>query len=439
MSILFKKNRYIVLLKDNKKESIQKAENELNIQLRESKELNSKKMFEVLSNSNGIFFEKLNLAVVDEIPTQTLMQSVSDDESPILYWEEEREFIPVENEFEQIEHLQLLSKELQQRIDDLEDYLKSKQKDDDFELKNATWGLKAIGLNTNSLTGKGVNLCVLDTGFCANHPDFEGRNIEGKSFIDDEVWHLDGNGHGTHCIGTAAGNIDKTSGKRYGIAKEANIKVGKVLSDSGSGSTSGIIEAINWAIERGFQVVSMSLGSRTQINEKPSPIFEHIGKKALENNCLLIAAAGNDSRRPNMIRPVSSPANAKSILSVGALDSNLHVASFSNAGINDSDGGEINIAAPGVNVFSSYSTNSRDGQLHKRISGTSMATPHVAGIAALLFEKYPNATAKEIWEKLENLCQQTDHFNVRDLGKGIIQVPKINITNEEEILSVSER
>lgn len=435
MSTLIKKNRFIVLLKDNKRKSIQQAENELNIRLTESKKLHSKKMFEVMSESNGIFFEKLNLAVVDEIPTQTLMHSVSDEESPILYWEEEREFTPVENEFEQIEHLKLLSLELQQRIDNLEDYLKSKQNDTDFEIKNSTWGLKAIDLKTNSLTGKGVDLCVLDTGFCANHPDFEGRNIEGKSFIDNEVWNLDGNGHGTHCIGTAAGNIDKTTGKRYGIAKEANIKVGKVLSDNGSGSTSGILEAINWAIERGFQVVSMSLGSRTQLNEKPSPIFEHVGKKALEHNCLLIAAAGNDSRRPTMTRPVSSPANAKSILAVAAVDSNLHVARFSNAGINNANGGEINIAAPGVNVFSAYSTNARDAQTHKRLSGTSMATPHVAGIAALLFEKYPNATALDIWNKLEELCKETDNFNVIDLGNGVIQVPKVNTVNEKEILS----
>src|SRR5690606_24594290 len=186
--------------------------------------------------------------------------------------------------------------------------------------------------------------------------DFVGRSIEGKSFISGESWDSDGNGHGTHCAGTAVGN-SSGDGKRYGVAHEADIFIGKVLSDGGSGSTSGIVDAIDWALEKNCKVISMSLGSPVGVGENPSLIFERAGEKALEKGCLLIAAAGNDSTRPDFVRPVSSPANAKSIIAVAAIDEAFNVARFSNAGLNTGTGGRVDLCAPGVDIFSSYSKN----------------------------------------------------------------------------------
>ncbi|MEO0470561.1 MAG: S8 family serine peptidase [Bacteroidota bacterium] len=236
-----------------------------------------------------------------------------------------------------------------------------------------------------------------------------------------EAWDADGNGHGTHCAGTAVGKLAHTNGMRYGIADEAILYVGKVLSNAGSGSTSGIIDAIDWAIEKGCRVISMSLGSSVRKGEGPSASFERAGRRAIRNNCLLIAAAGNDSRRPGLIVPVSSPANAESIMAVGAVDEDMIVASFSNGGLNDNDGGRVDLVAPGVRVFSAYSLQSPGGKRYKELNGTSMATPHVAGIAAQYCEAYPDLTALEIWLKLEKNALALNHQLKRDVGQGLVQ------------------
>lgn len=414
-----KANRFVVMLKSDSKAAISKAEKDLNVQLVSSEKLNSEnRAFEVMSDNTGIFYKNLNLAVVDDVGRQQLNEALQDQESPIIYWEEEREY-RIADEFDMLDELKHLSTELQEKIEELTNFLREKQEDDTDEIwKNATWGLGAIGMPLSKYTGKGIDVCILDTGFYAGHPDFTNRSIEGKSFIQGEDWDFDGNGHGTHCTGTAAGNVSH-DGKRYGVAHEANIKIGKVLSDAGSGSTSGIIDAIDWAVEKKYKVISMSLGSPVQTGQGPSPIFEQAGRKALESGCLLIAAAGNDSHRPNSTAPVSSPANAESIMAIAALDVANNVAWFSNGGIN-LNGGRVDVAAPGVDVYSAYSKNA-NGQLYARLNGTSMATPHVAGIAALFWEAYPNNSASDIWLKIEKAAKQLQNIDVRDVGQGLAQ------------------
>ena len=212
------------------------------------------------------------------------------------------------------------------------------------------------------------------------------------------------------------------------MANEADLLVGKVLSDAGSGSTSGIIDAIDWAIEKKARIVSMSLGSMVGVNEEPSPIFEQVGRKALEANCLLIAAAGNDSRRPGQTRPVGSPANAESIMAVAALDEQLQVAYFSNAGINKDTGGRIDISGPGIDVYSSYSKNA-GGDLYAILSGTSMATPHASGVAALYVEAFPELSAAEIWLKMEKNAKILEGQLPIDIGSGLIQAPAKAVEN----------
>ncbi len=218
---------------------------------------------------------------------------------------------------------------------------------------SATWGLQATKVLESPYSGSGIRVAVLDTGMDLEHPDFVGRKIVSKSFIPGVPSAQDGHGHGTHCIGTACGPRNPSILPRYGVAYESEIYAGKVLNDSGSGSSFDIVKGIEWAIEQNCAVISLSLGSSVSPGQRFDPFYEKVGDVALEEGCLLVAAAGNDSGRPFVIRPVGSPANCPSFMGVAALDSGIQIARFSNAGINP-DGGEVDIAGPGVGVYSSY-------------------------------------------------------------------------------------
>jgi len=414
-----KQKRHIVLIQEEStKKTLSAMKKELGTAVVSSEELSSKvKANTILSSGDGIYYKHLGIAVMPDMEESKLMHATSSKGS-VLYWEEERVFYPV-GELEQIEEIKETISLLNSQIRTLEDVFKQNI---EKPWDKATFGLNSINLKKSNYTGKGINICILDTGLYVKHPDFKERTIIGKSFVNGEHWDYDGNGHGTHVTGTSTGNIAKDTQKRYGIASESNIFIAKVLSDAGSGLTSGILDGIDWAIEKDCRIISMSLGSSVQIGENPSPIFERVGRKALEKNTLIIAASGNDSKRPQQVpRPVSTPANAESIMAVGALDRNLTVANFSNAGINAADGGRVDISAAGVNVFSSYSINASDGDLYKRLNGTSMATPHVSGVAALYFEAFPHLTAAEIWLKIEKNARELQGQLLRDTGSGIVQ------------------
>jgi len=278
----------------------------------------------------------------------------------------------------------------------------------------ATWGLQATRVLSSRFTGRGIRVAVLDTGLDLRHPDFAGRTINTQSFIPGESVQ-DGNGHGTHVIGTSCGSRRPGIGPRYGIAHEAEIFAGKVLSNAGSGSDGGILAGIDWAIRTRCQVVSMSLGRAVNIGERPTQNYEMAGRRALQAGTLIVAAAGNDSSRPFMISPVSSPANAATIVAVAAVDSNLAIATFSNRGINPA-GGEINLAGPGVDVLSSWPMPRR----LRSISGTSMATPHVAGIAALLAQEFPSARGVQLYRELRRRVRRLT-LPSADVGNGLVE------------------
>ncbi len=278
-----------------------------------------------------------------------------------------------------------------------------------------TWGLQATKAINSNYSGAGIRVAVLDTGLDLTHPDFADRSINSKSFIDgEEVQDLQG--HGTHCIGTSCGTLNPSFPMRYGVAYGAEIFAGKVLSNAGSGADGGILAGIAWAIDNGCQIISMSLGAATRPGTLFSQIYEQVAKRALRQGTLIIAAAGNESGRPGFINPVGRPANCPSIMSVAALDNRLQVASFSNGSINP-DGGAIDIAGPGVEVYSTWPMPTR----YRSISGTSMATPHVAGIAAL----YAEATGTrglELWALLMRDAQRLE-LSSADAGIGLIQAP----------------
>lgn len=281
-----------------------------------------------------------------------------------------------------------------------------------------TWGLQATGCHVTRATGAGIKVAVLDTGVDLDHPDFQAREVTFASFIPGSPVN-DRNGHGTHCAGTACGPSMPRSGvRRYGCAPDAHLHVGKVLADNGSSVSGSVLEGMNWAVTARCQVISMSLGSDVRA---VSGAFEAIGRRALEQGCLIVAAAGNNAqRRRGNPGFVGQPANSPSIMAVAGLDSGLRVADFS-ARSNDGAGagGRVDIAGPGVSVFSSLP--GVTGREHGALDGTSMATPHVAGIAAL-WSQVSGTQGRALWTVLTQHAQALQ-ADMRDVGAGLIKAP----------------
>lgn len=279
----------------------------------------------------------------------------------------------------------------------------------------STWGVEITQAINSHYAGRGVKVAVLDTGFDAKHHDFAGRNITTNSFVPDETAE-DVHGHGTHCIGSACGGVD-INGQQYGVAPESLIYAGKVLSNEGSGAQSWILNGITWASNNECKVISMSLGSQVFPGQSYDLAYERAAQFAVSKGAVLVAAAGNESRRSwNQFNPVGSPADCPSIISVAALDSELAVADFSNRAINPT--GLVDIAGPGVLIYSSWPMPMR----YRTISGTSMATPHVAGIVALLWEQNPEASPAEIIEKLQSSAKELQLLPM-DVGSGLAIAP----------------
>jgi hypothetical protein len=269
-----------------------------------------------------------------------------------------------------------------------------------------TWGLAACKVPPSSFSGKNIKVAVLDTGFDLGHPEFAGRAFVTNTFVGQPVQDL--HGHGTHTTGTACGpQAPAGSIPRYGIGYQTQIFVGKVLTNTGSGTQAQVLAGMNWAIANKCSVISMSLGAQIPVQ----PSYTAAGTAALNAGCLIIAAAGNASNRPGTILPAIAPANSPTIVSVAALDSTLKVAFFS-------CGGKVDIAGPGVNVFSSWPRPT----LHNTISGTSMATPHVSGCAALWAQSSASLRGPVLRAKLFSTAKHLP-FPASDVGAGLVQAP----------------
>jgi subtilisin family serine protease len=309
------------------------------------------------------------------------------------------------------------------------------------------WGVKAVGADTSPFSGNGIVVAVLDTGIDALHPAFSGVEIIQKDFTGEG--NGDQNGHGTHCAGTIFGRT--TNGTRIGVAPGVTkALIGKVLGTQG-GSSEKIVSAIQWAVENGANVISMSLGmdfpglvarlqaefhfpaelatsralegyrANVQLFERLASLIGALG--TFSQVTITTAAAGNESRRdldPNFEIAVSPPAVAEGIISVAALgqgDQGLTVAPFSNTG--------ANVSAPGVGIISA-----KPGGGLRTLSGTSMATPHVAGVAALWAEKIKangvlnslHLTSRLIGSATtDGLHSGIDPF---DIGAGLVRAPQ---------------
>jgi subtilisin family serine protease len=308
-----------------------------------------------------------------------------------------------------------------------------------------TWGIEAVHAHTSPFTGAGVVVAVLDTGINPNHEAFQGVQLERRNFTqssdDDE------HGHGTHCAGTIFGR--DVNGLRIGVARGVNkALIGKVLG-TGGGSSATLATAINWAYEKGANVISMSLGIdfpgyvadlinqgfppeaatsialeqyRANVNLFSSLTLLLAQSNAFSQAAVVVAASGNESKRPQYKVAVAPPAAGDGMISVGALqrdvNGNLSVAQFSNT--------QCNLCGPGVGVTSAWIGNNNALQT---ISGTSMATPHVAGCAALWAEQQKQLTGVLTNENLAAKTLASAVFvpsaSFEDIGNGMVQAPQI--------------
>ncbi|SFS66999.1 S8 family peptidase [Marininema halotolerans] len=266
--------------------------------------------------------------------------------------------------------------------------------------------------------GDGATIAIVDTGIHP-HPDLtkpQSRIIAFKDFVKNKTKPYDDNGHGTHCAGDAAGNGFSSQGNYRGPAPEAKLIGVKVLAREGSGNLSTVIAGIQWCIDHRAQyqirVISLSLGSRSMTNYEDDPVSQ-IVERAWEHGIVVVAAAGNDGPDSGTI---SSPGNHPRIITVGATDDHGEpngtkqtIASFSSRGPTLDGISKPDIVAPGTDIVSlrvkrcyidKMSPETRVGEHYCTLSGTSMATPIVAGLVALLITRHPDWSPDQIKEAL---------------------------------------
>ncbi|MDI3422733.1 S8 family serine peptidase [Streptomyces luteolus] len=268
------------------------------------------------------------------------------------------------------------------------------------------------------ITGKGVKVAVLDTGVDDGHPDLVGRIAASESFIEGQEV-ADKDGHGTHVTSTVGGSGAGSDGKEKGVAPGAELAVGKVLSDEGSGTESQIIAGMEWAAKDvDAKIVSMSLGSR-EPSDGTDPMAQAVNTLTEETGALFVVAAGN-SGAPGSI---GSPGAADSALTVGAVDADDRAADFTSRGPRHGDQAlKPDLSAPGVRILAARSQLAEGSGLYTSMSGTSMATPHIAGVAALLAEKHPDWTGQQLKDALMSSAK-TLPDSPYDLGAGRVDVP----------------
>jgi subtilisin family serine protease len=238
------------------------------------------------------------------------------------------------------------------------------------------------------LTGKGVRVAVLDTGIDATHPDLDGQVVAAANFSESDTT-TDRDGHGTHVASTVAGTGAMAAGARRGVAFGADLLNGKVLDDFGFGSESGVIAGMEWAARQRARVVNMSLGGWP--TDGTDPLSQAVDRLTASHRTLFVVAAGNSGPDD---QSVDTPGAATSALTVGAVDVEDQLAFFSSRGPRFGDYAmKPDITAPGVDIVAARATGTSLGdpvdQWSTRLSGTSMATPHVAGAAAIMAQRWP--------------------------------------------------
>jgi len=355
-----------------------------------------------VAGADSVVLPEVGVAVVAGVPFAARGLSVQAEiatDSPIAAVEPEY-FVFADDAADYLRGFKRAAEIIQRDIGATADFPVLEREEEEVTVVGATWGLIKCKVPPSVRSGAGIKVAVLDTGMDLGHPDFAGRSVTSQTFVGQPVQDL--HSHGTHCIGTACGPQSPAgSTPRYGIAFKAPIFAGKVLSNSGSSVGGSVLAGMNWAIANRCTVISMSLGSQSPVQAA----YTAAGQAALNNGCLIIAAAGNASSN------TGAPANSPTIMAVASLDPNLTPSSFSNFG-------KIEIAAPGRDVFSSVPRPTRYGTK----SGTSMATPHVAGCAALWAETSSTLRGINLWNKLLATAKALPLPPAR-VGKGLVQAP----------------
>ncbi|MFF3381327.1 S8 family serine peptidase [Streptomyces sp. NPDC002680] len=267
--------------------------------------------------------------------------------------------------------------------------------------------------------GKGVKVAVLDTGVDTTHPDLAGRvsRLENFTSTPDAVDHM---GHGTHVAATIGGSGTGNGAK--GVAPDVDLISGKVLDNRGDGKLSEIIAGIEWAAAEGADIVNMSLGSRIA-DDGTGPLSAAVDRATAEHGTLFVVASGNAG--PNTI---GSPASARDALTVGALNRDGSLAGFSSTGPRIGDYGvKPEISAPGVGIVAARAAGTSLGnpvdEFYTSMDGTSMASPHVAGTAALLKQAHPQWTWQQLKSALVGSAEPGD-YRVEEGGAGRVDVAR---------------
>ncbi len=268
--------------------------------------------------------------------------------------------------------------------------------------------------------GSGVKVAVLDTGIDATHPDLAGKVVSSQSFVEGQEVQ-DGHGHGTHVASTIVGSGAASAGRFKGVAPGAQLVVGKVLSDAGSGTSAQIIDGMEWATSQGARVVNMSLGGSP--TDGTDPMSQAVNELTGSSGALFVIAAGNSGPTA---RSIGTPGAADSALTVAAVDKNDRLADFSSRGPRAFDYAlKPDIAGPGVGITAARAQGTSMGtpvdDRYTSASGTSMATPHVVGAAAILVEKHPDWSAEQLKAGLTGTAKD-DGYTVYEQGSGRVDV-----------------
>jgi hypothetical protein len=267
--------------------------------------------------------------------------------------------------------------------------------------------------------GTGVKVAVLDTGYDATHPDLAGRVIDSKNFTEDPSV-VDGQGHGTHVAATIAGSGAASGGLRKGVAPGASLLIGKVLSSQGFGEDSMVLAGMQWAVDQHADVISMSLGGG--VSDGTDPLSRAVNELSASSDSLFVIAAGNmGGDGPST---VASPGAADAALTVGAVDDSDAMAYFSSRGPRLGNGGlKPEVVAPGVDITAAQAAGTdlggEDGDpLYTSISGTSMATPHVAGLAAIVKQAHPTWDGEQLKDAITESTVPVANATGFDAGTG---------------------
>lgn len=260
--------------------------------------------------------------------------------------------------------------------------------------------------------GSGVKVAVLDTGIDSAHPDLAGQLDEAVSFVPGEEV-TDMHAHGTHVASTVLGTGEASEGRNKGVAPGARLLVGKVLSDDGFGQDSWIIDGMEWAAENA-KVVNMSLGS-PEPSDGTDPMAQAVNNLSKETGSLFVIAAGNTG-----MEGIGSPGAAEAALTVGAVDKSDNLAWFSSKGPSFGSAGlKPDLTAPGVGIIAARSQHTDKGSgFYMSMDGTSMASPHVAGAAAILSQRHPDWTGEQLKEALMSTTKKIEDIKPFEGGTG---------------------